>query len=1141
MSAILCPECGGHNPSGSKFCNNCGSPLPPETHIVCPNCRQHNPLNLLYCDFCGSRLVEDDVAESPHTPDRELPAPPKAFNLPSRARGDTDDLAIPSLHPHAIPDWLKESDAIDMSPPSPPVAPTPPPTSPADTPAAPPADPALADFARWLEDLSEDTVAAPGDAQPSTPFPATDELNAWLDADDETVSPRDDLPDWLRAAAPRGTGILSTQPPPPRRDDARPADLDPAANIPDWLTEFAPPGTGILGKQAPQDEDELYAALAADVELPDWLRDLDVPPIIAESKIGAPPGQTPPPPPPPAQEKPTPPKPQPEESFDWLAELAADDITILPPEPDSAAAETPAWLAEMKPETQDLLPQEPPEAALPDWLADAEAPAEEAGEWASAAASQLEQMPAFTEDAGTLPDEQPTAADAELPDWLQAFAMPPAAAEAPTTAADDATFFVMDDDEDALLRENESPLPAEQGDWSSEDEEFDDTNLQQWLAELDALPADSPDTEVAAAKQRATGDLSDWLAELSEEDAEDEAFTDIPDWMSVAEAPSQAEGADEDAPLVLAPDAVDSDLPDWLDLFTAETETPAESATQGAGAMPDWLAEFADTDLEEEEAEAALFALEEGASLPDWLRQIPLAEQSESEDVPAESEPAPLEESWMVAEELPPSDTGRLADVPEELASAELPEWLQDSLSRSPARGGTSSLADLFAPAVEERPAADAELPTWLQPADAGDFDAALLAALTTSAEPGNLDLSAGDEWSDILGEMPPATPTDLELPPAREFAGMSADEDALAAAEIPAWLQPFKPRELRGAGETYEPEEPIQESGPLAGMRGVIDIEPIVAQPRETNGDLPQFTVSPAQRQQASLLRQITQNAPAPTVAASAAQPAALPTWSRLLLALLLLAALIGGALLPDLAGSLVGAAEPPLPAAAAALDTVQAAAGQPVLVAFDYTPAMSGELEPQARLLLRQLADNGSPVLTISQSAAGMTLAARAAAETEGLESVNLGYLPGEAVGLRLLGKCLTTTVVCQTTAGIPLTLSHNGEPVRLAILLTADRQSLVNWVEQVGAAGDTPLLAAVTQSLSPNAGPYYASGQLKGLIAGLPAAAAYENRLTGAAGPLTTRFRAQGLAYWLVIVLLIGGSLYYLATGLTRRSRH
>ncbi len=46
---IICPECKKTNPKGTKFCQNCGSPLDKQ----CSSCGTHIDLNTKFCPNCG--------------------------------------------------------------------------------------------------------------------------------------------------------------------------------------------------------------------------------------------------------------------------------------------------------------------------------------------------------------------------------------------------------------------------------------------------------------------------------------------------------------------------------------------------------------------------------------------------------------------------------------------------------------------------------------------------------------------------------------------------------------------------------------------------------------------------------------------------------------------------------------------------------------------------------------------------------------------------------------------------------------------------------------------------------------------------------------------------------------------------------
>lgn len=47
-----CPACGASNPKGSRFCNQCGTPL------ACPNCGNVNPPGSRFCNACGTVLPD---------------------------------------------------------------------------------------------------------------------------------------------------------------------------------------------------------------------------------------------------------------------------------------------------------------------------------------------------------------------------------------------------------------------------------------------------------------------------------------------------------------------------------------------------------------------------------------------------------------------------------------------------------------------------------------------------------------------------------------------------------------------------------------------------------------------------------------------------------------------------------------------------------------------------------------------------------------------------------------------------------------------------------------------------------------------------------------------------------------------------
>ncbi len=359
---IYCPKCGTANRQGSKFCNECGSPLP-ATGLRCPMCGAINPTGNLYCDRCGARLIPAEKMP-PEEEKPERPSPLKGISLPSvplteedwlsELRAESEELDLlpeeeipdrlqePEAPPleAAIPEWLRELEA--------PAAPLPP--------EAPPPEAAIPD---WLRELEAPAAPLPPEAPP-------------LEAA---------IPDWLRELE------APAAPPPP---EAPP----PQAAIPDWLRELEAPGAP-LPPEAPSPEAAIPEWLAEPEktlpeapspaekptpplagipgppagEIPDWLREVEFaalerkerpaqpPPVVAvDVHAGAPPAS--PTVPPILIEEEEILVTAPGETPDWLKEAPEE----APPEFGGLVpAEIPEWLRALQPREEGAVEEEPVE------------------------------------------------------------------------------------------------------------------------------------------------------------------------------------------------------------------------------------------------------------------------------------------------------------------------------------------------------------------------------------------------------------------------------------------------------------------------------------------------------------------------------------------------------------------------------------------------------------------------------------------------------------------------------------------------------------------------------------------------------------------------------------------------------------
>ncbi|MEZ4592158.1 MAG: zinc ribbon domain-containing protein [Chloroflexota bacterium] len=1078
---ITCKECGYTNPYSSKFCNNCGAKLPLSTHIICPNCETPNTRDRVFCDTCGTRLIAETTKLKPEEPPPPPPPQNQPFSLPTRRPGETGE-----LNPKAVPDWLRTGDigsakdneeaANDKT-----------------------EKKGGSDLPEWLMHDSDPEPIINAPTTISTEF-----YQDLLSKADDLPQPDDlfgdedeaNLPDWLS-----DTGL------PPQEPGVR-------SGLTDWLSDLSDDADDVGPAEVTDEAEDLSSGLT------DWLQELDDMGDTADAHQTA-------------------------------NAAALDDL--LDDVAEEETAESDDWLQELGPAQTDMFatrteaPAETDDDELPGWM-DELGPLQtnllDPGQMA-----QLTGPLVGVPDDDLLDDEAAgadvsftqlfeTSRDAteKLPDWLDA-------------AAEEGTAFLADlPDEAELAEADEEPeVVSEPGsDWFTVDQIVAETDLD-WLEEtgnLETVADDAVLNESGLFGVEAADTDLDWLEETGNlETVADDAVLDESGLFGVEAADDEVDNdflLDEFAldefvlddtavsdEFSLSADEEDGEL-DWLsDMEAIQTgelviapEPEPDEPTEPPIAEAE-LADVAEAEIEPEpepDAWASETFLPETAvneDLPDWLEQ--LDEPQEGEE-PAFADPQNEElPDWIasmrpgggvIGSELPGvfseidlRDT--LEGIPEELAGAELPDWLQGApLESSPL------------PVSEAKTEAPLEIPDWLQP---NASEPGQSAAAKPASEPVPSG-SSRQEWRSLLDELPPLTPLAQSLP----------------KAEIPEWVQQLKPPELTG-DVPREPEGPAEVSGPLKGMHGIVPIEPVIARPRAATLPTP-YVTTPEQQQQVALLKQLAQEMP-DTVTTLSAKPAYdTAVWLRLSLAFLLIVALLAGLLGPSLV-----ATDAEVPAHVQAVETaVAAAAGQPVLLAIEYTPAMAGELSPQAKLLLERLIANGSPVLITSQYAAG-TAVARDLVADQAVQFV--GYLPGEGIGLRQLGDCLAGQIACEQLNGRTLDteIQANLSQTALVIVLTGDRDNLVNWIEQIGAvATELPLVAGVTQALTPLANSYAAAGQVDGLLGGMPDTAVYEQLTNVADGPAQTQLNAQIYGQLLAGLLLLIGLLIYGTTGAVRNRR-
>jgi hypothetical protein len=270
---------------------------------------------------------------------------------------------------------------------------------------------------------------------------------------------------------------------------------------------------------------------------------------------------------------------------------------------------------------------------------------------------------------------------------------------------------------------------------------------------------------------------------------------------------------------------------------------------------------------------------------------------------------------------------------------------------------------------------------------------------------------------------------------------------------------------------------------------------------------------------------------------------------------------ALLGVVALPIMLGKpLLPRSAAPVPVMVSDLyDSIAAlSADAPVLVAFDYDPTTSGEMDVVAQAIVSQLMDQEARIAVVSLLPAGPPTAQSLMdgmvserpdyADSYGQRYVNLGFLPGQASAVWRMGQSVEGALP-QDFLGMPLAGMPALEGVTslndfaLVIELAATQDTLRWWVEQAVAPHDIPLGAGVSAAIEPAARAYYATDpqQLVGLVAGVLGAASYES-LSSDAGQPEDRTGARldgqlGGHVIFVLVIVAGAGAYFVRRGTGR----
>ncbi len=638
-----------------------------------------------------------------------------------------------------------------------------------------------------------------------------------------------------------------------------------------------------------------------------------------------------------------------------------------------------------------------------------------------------------------------------------------------------------------------APAPIEEGEPAPE------LGNEDWMQRLGSEPQEArpeptetaklPDYELPAAEgspKPPPEGLAYWLKDLQspapsgqEPPATSQDAKKMPDWLSGVpdlSAESRPTLHETEAPVPA------ESVPDWLDQnkpeFTStETGTPAE----GGASVPDWLSSLGSIPVASDSTPRE--------KIPEWLSN--LVEKSGSEP----GTPETLSGSEPTAPSNPPARTPDwLSQLQAEAYTAEQVEKPKEELEAVPEEAASSK--------------GTGPLPSWLAGIEKTTSSTSGTPALVVGNEttPPNAEgeTAISMETPDWLSKLTPDQGTEKT---AEDIVDQEGTEN-LETAELPAWVKAMRPVEAVVELKMIPlDEDQITElSGPLAGLRGVLPAKPGLGLLRKPPMYSSTLQVSDGQQRYAASLEKLVAGETQPHAVGTIRLPSN-RLWRWCIAVLLFLAA---G--LPLASGVHIAPASLLLSSDKGATSSVIEGlpANIPVLVAFDYDPALSGELEVVAAPIMDSLLSKGTPLALISTSLTGPALAEHFLKTTplvnvhqyqSGEQYVNLGYLAGGPAGMLYLADSLAEAMPVSVDGKSawksgPLEFIQSLSNFAAVIILTDNADTGRNWIEQVGPRlGNTPMLMVISAQAEPMIRPYFDSGQLKGLVSGLPDAEIYE----------------------------------------------
>ena len=230
-------------------------------------------------------------------------------------------------------------------------------------------------------------------------------------------------------------------------------------------------------------------------------------------------------------------------------------------------------------------------------------------------------------------------------------------------------------------------------------------------------------------------------------------------------------------------------------------------------------------------------------------------------------------------------------------------------------------------------------------------------------------------------------------------------------------------------------------------------------------------------------------------------------------------------------------------------------------ILVSFEYGASTKPEIHPMAIALLNQMFSKGIKVYIISLWPEGVIMAKDVITNVidsgifqlvDGVDYVMFDYKVGGEIVIKNIASdfrgVYMQDINKKSISQIPMMKDiYSVEDFDFVFDLSAGVPGNAEWVQYACDPKNVPLSSGCTSIMVTDAIPYVESGQLKGILAGMPGAAEYENLVYNfmkndlenekivnfeniLPGKATSRMSAQSLAHIVMVLFIIVGNVSY-----------